>query len=30
VIKTLVPSLPEAIGEKMVQIAGEVRRLFLG
>ena len=29
-IKTLVPSLPEAIGEKMVQVAGEVRRLFLG
>jgi cobaltochelatase CobS len=29
-LKTLVPSLPEAIGEKMVAVAGEVRRLFLG
>ena len=29
-IKTLVPSLPEAIGEKMVAVANEVRRLFLG
>jgi cobaltochelatase CobS len=29
-IKTLVPSLPEAIGEKMVDVANEVRRLFLG
>ena len=29
-LKTLVPSLPAAIGEKMVAVANEVRRLFLG
>jgi cobaltochelatase CobS len=29
-LKTLVPSLPEAIGMRMVAVANEVRRLFLG
>ena len=29
-LRTLVPKLPEAIGEKMVGVANEVRRLFMG
>jgi cobaltochelatase CobS len=29
-LKTLVPALPEAIAEKLIAVANEVRRLFLG
>jgi cobaltochelatase CobS len=29
-LKTLVPGLPEALGEKMIAVAAEVRRLFQG